>query len=109
MPMWINRGTRRRHVDPTCRALKLSEERGAESEAAGSLVRDRIYELSDDEPTEVIEAVEEFTVPCRLCVPGARKMGELVPFFFVVEGHEEDWTIDEDEIADDYEDDVVEE
>ena len=54
------------------------------------MVRDRIYELPDDEAAEVVEAVEAFTVPCRLCVPGARAMGELVPFYFVVEGREED-------------------
>jgi hypothetical protein len=59
-------------------------------EAAGSVVRDRIYELSDDESAEVRAAVEAFTVPCRLCVPGAREQGQLVPFYFVVEGHEED-------------------
>jgi hypothetical protein len=55
-------------------------------EAAGSVVRDRIYELSDDESAEVRAAVEAFTVPCRLCVPGAREQGQLVPFYFVVEG-----------------------
>jgi hypothetical protein len=26
----------------------------------------------------------------RWCIPGARESGELVPFYFVVEGHEED-------------------
>ena len=96
LPLWINRGTRRRHVDPTCRALALSAERGAESEKGGSYVRDRIYELPDDVETEVLTAVEEFTVPCKLCVPGARAMGALVPFNFVVEGREEDW-IEDDE------------
>jgi hypothetical protein len=63
---------------------------GSESEAAGSVIRDRIYELSDDESSEVRAAVEAFTVPCKLCVPGARELGELVPFYFVIEGHEED-------------------
>jgi hypothetical protein len=63
---------------------------GSESEAAGSTVRDRIYELPDDESADVVAAVEAFTVPCRLCMPGARAQGRLVPFYFVVEGHEED-------------------
>ncbi len=97
MPLWINRGTRRRHVDPQCRALALSKEMGAESEEAGSYVRDRIYELPDDVEAEVIVAVEEFTVPCKLCVPGAREQGRLVPFDFVVEGREEDKLYDDEE------------
>src|SRR5438128_2355744 len=95
MPLWINRGTRRRHVDPNCRALALSSEMGAESEDSGSVVRDRIYELPDDTETDVL------TAPCKLCVPGAREMGELVPFYFVVEGHEEDWMIEEEEFEPD--------
>src|SRR6266849_690476 len=101
MPLWINRGTRRRNVDPNCRALGLSREMGAEAEEGGSYVRDRIYELPDDVETEVVVAVEEFTVPCKLCVPGARQMGALVPFNFVVEGHEEDWIEDEEEFEPD--------
>jgi hypothetical protein len=97
MPIWINRGTRRRHVDPECRALAQSHEQGAESEEAGSLIRDRIYELSDDEPADVIAAVEAFTVPCRWCVPGAKELGMLVPFYFIVEGYEEELDEDEEE------------
>lgn len=95
MPIWVNRGTRRRHVDPECRALAQSEEMGAESEEHGSIIRDRIYELSDDEDATVIAAIEAFTVPCKLCVPGAREKGQLVPFYFVAEGHEEDEDDDE--------------
>jgi hypothetical protein len=98
MPLWINRGTRRRHVDPNCRALAQSAEMGADYEESGSYVRNRIYELPDDVPTDVLTAVEEFTVPCKLCVPGARAMGTLVPFNFVVEGREEeDWLEEDDE------------
>jgi hypothetical protein len=48
---------------------------GADSEDAESRVRDRIYELPDDTPTDVLVALEEFTIPCRLCVAGAREMG----------------------------------
>jgi hypothetical protein len=70
---------------------------GAESEEGGSVVRNRIYELPDDIETDVLTAVEEFTVPCKLCVPGAREMGELVPFYFVVEAREEDWLTEEEE------------
>jgi hypothetical protein len=63
---------------------------GAESEEAGSLLRNRIYELSDDEPADVKVAVEAFTVPCRWCVPGARELGKLVPFYFIAEDYEEE-------------------
>jgi hypothetical protein len=79
---------------------------GKWSEEGGSYVRDRIYELPDDIETEVLEAVEEFTVPCKLCVPGARAMGELVPFYFVVEGREEDWIADEEGFEPDDADEV---
>jgi hypothetical protein len=66
-------------------------------EEAGSVVPDRIYELADDSSAKVRAAVEAFTVPCKLCVPGARKQGQLVPFWFVVEGHEEDEYEDDDQ------------
>ncbi len=69
------------------------------SEEMGSPVRDRIYELADDESPDVLGAVMAFTVPCRLCVPGAKALGALVPFWFIVEGHEED-ADDEVEAAD---------
>ena len=77
---------------------------GADAEESGSYVRDRIYELPDDIETEVLEAVEEFTVPCKLCVPGAREMGRLVPFDFVVEGREEDKLYEDEEYLPDDED-----
>jgi hypothetical protein len=97
MPIWVNRSTRRRHVDSDCRGLRLSAEMSAEWEAYGSPGRDRIYELSDDESADVIAAVEAFTYPCRLCVPGARKLGELVPFYFVDEGYEDEDDEEDDE------------
>lgn len=68
--------------------MTLSEE--LREDFGGNAVPDRFYELSGNEPAEVIEAVEAFTVPCRLCVPGARELGQLVPFDFIEWGDEEE-------------------
>lgn len=87
--LWVNRGTRRRHVNPDCQGLARAREFDAYYEEEGSGVRDRIYELDDDTAADVIAAVETFTVPCKLCVPGARELGKLMPFGFVDEGYEE--------------------
>jgi hypothetical protein len=72
MPIWVNRRTRRRHVDRRCRALTLSDELRAElraEEPDGNAIPDRIYELSGNERAEVIEAVEAFTVPVDCAFP----------------------------------------
>jgi hypothetical protein len=90
MPLWVNRATRRRHVSADCRGLAQARQWAVELERP-----DSIFEIPDGTPADVLAAVETFTVPCRLCVPGARELGGLVPFYFVDEGYEDEEEEDE--------------
>jgi hypothetical protein len=91
---YVNRKNRKRHADPDCRALKLTRELFQDMHESGFYDG---YEESEDEPpptyeTRVVEidpatpeevaALEAFTIPCKLCVPGARALWEHFPYDF---------------------------
>ena len=92
MPLYINRFTRKRHADPHCRAIRISQ-----SYDTGEPVRPpaRIVEIPDATETAELEAIRDFTYPCVFCVPGARESWESLPIVFEQQDERDpdmDWT-----------------
>jgi hypothetical protein len=84
VPIYVNRRTRVRHVDPACPALRQSKqlldawyEDEPERRPTG-----RIVELPDPTEHAEIEAMRDFTYPCIRCVPGARDSWASFPIDF---------------------------
>jgi hypothetical protein len=89
-----NRYNRKRHLDPGCRYLRLAREMLAETWAMG--IYDNYEEVEGVPPpteetrfVEVIpsnqaelRALEAFTSPCILCVPGAKELWAKCPVSF---------------------------
>lgn len=89
---WVNRKNRKRHADPKCRGLKLTREYLDEIYGPGSghvpvpgeptpTYRTRVRKVSPADNDE-LAALEAFTYPCRLCVPGARGLAEHLQIDF---------------------------
>lgn len=70
VPLYINRFSRRRHVDPDCRGIHLSDEMVGQ---IGPRPPARILEIPDPTDAAEIDAIRDFTYPCIWCVPGARE------------------------------------
>lgn len=92
MPLYINRFSRRRHVDRNCRAIHLSNEMVGQM---GPQPPARILEIPDPTDPREMDAIRDFTYPCIWCVPGARESWEARPVEF--ESRDEldpgtDWT-----------------
>jgi hypothetical protein len=84
VPIYVNRRTRVRHVDPECSALRLSkvyldEEYVDEPEQRPKA---RVVELPDPQNPAEIETLRDFTYPCQRCVPGARESWKSFPIDF---------------------------
>jgi hypothetical protein len=84
VPVWINRKTRVRHVDPECPAIRLSERYLTDvwDDLDPRRPTDRIAELPDPTDPHEKQAIEAFTTPCTRCVPGARKLYDSFPIYF---------------------------
>lgn len=92
VPLYINRFSRRRHVDPQCRAIHLSNEMVGQ---LGPSPLARILEIPDSADPSEMDAIRDFTYPCIWCVPGARESWDARPIEF--ESRDEldpgvDWT-----------------
>jgi hypothetical protein len=93
--VYVNRGLRRtRHLDRKCRGLDLARqelpsraEARKEAKASGlhpdevPSFETRIVRVKVTDADEAA-AIDAFTMPCKLCVPGAKALGEHVPFYF---------------------------
>ena len=84
MPLYVNRKTRVRHVDPNCHVLRYSRrlldhfyDHDPERKPTA-----RILELPDPTDPREVEAIRDFTRPCILCVPGACASAAALPFEF---------------------------
>jgi hypothetical protein len=84
MPYWLNRRTRVRHADPSCKAVLLSARYLENAYEADDPRKpgERIVELPDPETAEERAAIEAFTSPCIHCVPGARALWDSFPADF---------------------------
>ena len=93
---YVNRNpnNRKRHLDPDCRYLQLAHVFLAELHAEGWYDD---YEENEGEPPptqetrfvevaprdeEELQALEAFTLPCALCIPGARELWGKCPVDF---------------------------
>ena len=73
MPLYVNRFTRRRLVDPSCRAIR-EPAGGADDDHFGETRPPaRILEIAEPTDPAEIQALRDFTSPCTFCVPGARE------------------------------------
>jgi hypothetical protein len=84
LPLYVNRKTRVRHVNPQCPALRQSESLLDEAWEHDPERRPtaRIVEIPDPADPDELEAVHAFTTPCVWCVPGARALWASFPLDF---------------------------
>jgi hypothetical protein len=93
---WVNRNSfnRKRHLDPDCRFLRLAQESLEEMHQNGfyddyeenegvpaPTVATRFVAVTPANATE-LAALEAFTIPCQLCIPGARELASECPVEF---------------------------
>jgi hypothetical protein len=96
VPYYVNLLSRTRHADADCRALRRSREFLQWSHETGywdgyeeregvppPTYETRVVEIEPADADEVA-ALEAFTAPCKLCVPGARELGEHFHYDFEV-------------------------
>lgn len=90
MPLYINRRSRVRHVDPQCSAIRASLELLDDYWDPNRPFADdpkrkptaRLVQIPDPTETAETEAIRDFTSPCTRCVPGARQSRASLPIDF---------------------------
>jgi hypothetical protein len=92
LPTYIvnrNPNNRKRHVDPDCRALELAREWLLEMQDShieryedNEITEETRFVAVTPNDAEELAALEAFTTPCRMCVPGAEELWQRCPVTF---------------------------